>query len=358
MMGLADTLKVQPDQLSERVARMVAQLKEAEREIASLKSANLLAGSGAIAAKSKDMWGIDYIAHRADGVGRQRPAGSGRRRCATGSPTRPPWSAVIGGTAGQAGRRDRDHRGRPAPRRQGRRAGHASPAEALGGRGGGKDDLAQGGGTDAHRRRPGPHRRRVRHRRHRHPVTARPASAPGVAAGAGLGSGAHRRGRLRPGRHARLSRSRRCRPDRARSRGSWPWWPSTSRSSWSSGCRARCPAVRDRRRATGPDPGRRAGVRGRPAAGPAGRRAADHGHRGPAPAGGRTVGEEAAVAGSTPRRPRRSWNTRWTANVTRGMRLASYYRSRTRPTDPKRLHPGADGAQVGLGRPGEQETDA
>ena len=36
--------------------------------------------------------------------------------------------------------------------------------------------------------------------------------------------------------------------------------------------------------------------------------------------------------GSTRRRLPRSWNTRWTANVTWGMRPASYYRSRTRPT--------------------------
>ncbi len=34
VMGLADTLKVQPDQLTARVSRLVAQLKEAEREIA------------------------------------------------------------------------------------------------------------------------------------------------------------------------------------------------------------------------------------------------------------------------------------------------------------------------------------
>ena len=69
VMGLADTLKVQPDQVSDRVARMIAQLKDAEREIAALKSQNLLAGLDAIVATSKDMWGIGYIAHRADGVG-------------------------------------------------------------------------------------------------------------------------------------------------------------------------------------------------------------------------------------------------------------------------------------------------
>ena len=75
---------------------MVAQLKEAEREIATLKSANLLAGVGTDRGQGHDMWGVGYIAHRADGV-----AGNDLRslalRCATGSPTRrrwSPWSAA------------------------------------------------------------------------------------------------------------------------------------------------------------------------------------------------------------------------------------------------------------------------
>ncbi len=69
VMGLTDVLKVQPDQLTDRVSKLVAQLKAAEKQIADLKSRNVLADVGAIAATAHDMWGVGYIAHRADGVG-------------------------------------------------------------------------------------------------------------------------------------------------------------------------------------------------------------------------------------------------------------------------------------------------
>ena len=147
MMGLADTLKVQPDQLSDRVARMIAQLKEAEREIAALKSANLLAGLDAITAKTKDMWGIGYIAHRADGVTgndlrtlvqevRNKVANQTAVICVIGGTADKP-AVVVATTEGA--------------RHRGVKAGElvTLAAKALGGRGGGKDDLAQGGGTDA-----------------------------------------------------------------------------------------------------------------------------------------------------------------------------------------------------------------
>ncbi|HYI58071.1 MAG TPA: alanine--tRNA ligase [Microlunatus sp.] len=147
VMGLADTLKVQPDQVADRVARMVAQLKEAEREIAALKSQNLLAGVDAIVAKNKDMWGIGYIGHRVDGVSgndlrslvqevRNRVAGTAAVVAIVGGTSDKP-SVVIATTEGA--------------RHRGVKAGELVKiaAEALGGRGGGKDDLAQGGGTNA-----------------------------------------------------------------------------------------------------------------------------------------------------------------------------------------------------------------
>jgi alanyl-tRNA synthetase len=147
VMGLADTLKVQPDQVAERVARMVAQLKDAEREIAALKSQNLLAGVDAITAASKDMWGIGYVAHRADGVSgndlrslvqevRARLANTASVVCVIGGTAEKP-AVVIATTEGA--------------RHRGVKAGElvTIAAQALGGRGGGKDDLAQGGGTNA-----------------------------------------------------------------------------------------------------------------------------------------------------------------------------------------------------------------
>ena len=120
--GLADSLKVQPDQLADRVAKMVAQLKEAEREIAALKSANLMTLVDPI------------VAPRARDVGRHVPLPSrGRHRrqrpalAGAGGPG-PGRAAAGGGRAGrryggQAEHRRGDHRrcaGSPA---QGRRPG-------------------------------------------------------------------------------------------------------------------------------------------------------------------------------------------------------------------------------------------
>ncbi len=147
VMGLADTLKVQPDQLSDRVAKMVAQLKEAEREIAALRSKNLLTTIDPILAKSHDMWGVTYIGHHADGV-----AGADLRTLATEVRNRvsnqPAVVCLIGGTAGKPSVVVATTEG---ARTRGLKAGElvTVASQALGGRGGGRDDLAQGGGSDA-----------------------------------------------------------------------------------------------------------------------------------------------------------------------------------------------------------------
>ncbi|GAA1854995.1 alanine--tRNA ligase [Microlunatus capsulatus] len=147
--GLTEALKVQPDQLTDRVHRLVEQLKTAERQIAELKSRNVLAEVGTIAAKAHDMWGVGYIGHHAEGV-----AGGDLRTLALEVRNRvqdtPAVVAVVGGTAEKPavvvvttqGARDR-----------GLKAGDLvrTASEVLGGRGGGKDDVAQGGGTDGSR---------------------------------------------------------------------------------------------------------------------------------------------------------------------------------------------------------------
>ena len=149
VLGLTETLKVQPDQLTDRVSKLVAQLKAAEKQIADLKSRNVLADVGSIVATSHDMWGVGYIAHRADGV-----AGNDLRSLAleirNRVADRPSVIAVIGGTAEKPSvvivttqsARDR-----------GLDAGDLVrvASETLGGRGGGKADIAQGGGTDGSR---------------------------------------------------------------------------------------------------------------------------------------------------------------------------------------------------------------
>jgi alanyl-tRNA synthetase len=149
VMGLSEALKVQPDQLPDRVSKLLAQLKAAEKQIADLKNQTVLADVSSIVAKSHDMWGVGYIAHRADGV-----SGNDLRTLALEVRNRlqntPAVVAVVGGAVDKPsvvivttqGARDR-----------GLNAGDLVrvASETLGGRGGGKDDIAQGGGSDGAR---------------------------------------------------------------------------------------------------------------------------------------------------------------------------------------------------------------
>jgi len=147
--GLTEALKVQPDQLTDRVTKLVAQLKMAERQIADLKRGAALSDVAGIVAKSHDMWGVGYIGHRADGV-----TGNDLRTLALEIRNRvqatPAVIAVVGGTADKPSvvvvttEAARDRR---------LNAGELVrvASETLGGRGGGKADIAQGGGSDGSR---------------------------------------------------------------------------------------------------------------------------------------------------------------------------------------------------------------
>jgi alanyl-tRNA synthetase len=149
VMGLSEALKVQPEHLPDRVNKLLAQLKAAEKQIADLRSQTVLSDVGSIVAKSHDMWGVGYIAHRADGV-----SGNDLRTLALEIRSRvqdsPAVVALVGGAVDKPsvvivttqGARDR-----------GLNAGELVrvASETLGGRGGGKDDIAQGGGTDGSR---------------------------------------------------------------------------------------------------------------------------------------------------------------------------------------------------------------
>ena len=144
--GLTETLKVQPDQLTDRVQRLVAQLKDAERQIAELRSREVLAAAGTIAAGGHEMWGVQYISHAAPGL-----AGNDLRSLALEVRNRvseqPAVVAVVGGTA--------DKPSVVVVTTEGARNRRLSAgdlvrvaSETLGGRGGGKPDIAQGGGSD------------------------------------------------------------------------------------------------------------------------------------------------------------------------------------------------------------------
>ncbi|MFT8394896.1 alanine--tRNA ligase [Propionibacterium sp.] len=144
---LTGMLKVQPEQLTERVSSLVAELKDAEKRIAALKTGQLLAQAGQIADAAVDVNQVLFAGRSLDGTdagslrtlaGQIRDKLEGRTGVVAlvgGSAAKP---ALVIATTKQA-------------RDKGLRAGELVRlgAAELGGRGGGKDDLAQGGGSDA-----------------------------------------------------------------------------------------------------------------------------------------------------------------------------------------------------------------
>ena len=149
-----------PTRSPTRVSRLVAQLKESEREIAALKAKNLLSSLDAILAGARDVGGVSVIGHRADGIGAgdlRTLAIELRNRLAD----RPAVVGVVGGT--------RTSRPSSWPRPKG--PGTAGCGRRAGPRG-------QCGARRTRRRqgRPGPGRRQRRPMRRGPPVEARPAS--------------------------------------------------------------------------------------------------------------------------------------------------------------------------------------
>ncbi len=144
---LSEALKVRPEQLPERVNDLVDRLRSAEKEIEKVRVAQLLASAGELAANAADVYGVRFVGHRVDGAN----AGD-VRKLALDIRGRVPASvpavvAIIGST-----------NGKPAVvvavNDEARSWGVSAnalvkvAAGALGGSGGGKDDVAQGGGAD------------------------------------------------------------------------------------------------------------------------------------------------------------------------------------------------------------------
>src|SRR5690606_37075629 len=131
-----------------RVSGLVSRLKDAEKQLASLNQAKLLAAAGSIAEQAQTTGaGTRLVTHDAGEVA----SADDLRALALDVRSRFGEQAavvVVGGTSS----------GRPlvvvatnaAARAQGARAGQLvrTASQVLGGGGGGKDDVAQGGGTD------------------------------------------------------------------------------------------------------------------------------------------------------------------------------------------------------------------
>ncbi len=141
---LAETLKVQPGQLEERIGKLLGQLKQAEKTIAELKAGQVAAVAAGLLGQGVDRGTTRFIGAVDPAPGmdlrglatevRGRLGGVAAVVCLVATAPKP--MVVVATT--------------PEARAQGARAGQlvALAAKVLGGRGGGSDDLAQGGGSD------------------------------------------------------------------------------------------------------------------------------------------------------------------------------------------------------------------
>jgi alanyl-tRNA synthetase len=145
---LSTMLKARPEELPERVEGMLARLKDADRELAAVHAERLRAQIGQIADQAQDVSGVSLLTFAAP-VG---TAGGDLRQIvvdARGALPSDRPSVVVG-----LAEADGKVAAVAAVNDAARSAGHSAQVllraalEQVGGRGGGKDDLAQGGGSD------------------------------------------------------------------------------------------------------------------------------------------------------------------------------------------------------------------
>lgn len=146
---LSEQLKARREELPERIEGIVTRLRTAEKELATLRSAQVLEGAGEMAESARDLQGVSVVTHRApDGT-----SPDDLRKLALDVRGRFPGDrAAVVVVAGVPGDRPVvvaavNEAGRLRGLKAGRLVGVA--AKALGGGGGGKDDVAQGGGVRA-----------------------------------------------------------------------------------------------------------------------------------------------------------------------------------------------------------------
>jgi alanyl-tRNA synthetase len=144
---LSEQLKARPEELPERISGVVSRLRDAERELDRFRSAQLLGDAAEVAGAAEDVSGVAFVAHLVPGG---VPA-DGIRKVALDIRGRFPADrpAVVSAIGVTDGRPTVVVAVNDAGRASGLRAGALvlAAAGALGGRGGGKDDVAQGGGA-------------------------------------------------------------------------------------------------------------------------------------------------------------------------------------------------------------------
>ncbi|WP_104525086.1 alanine--tRNA ligase [Blastococcus atacamensis] len=144
---LADLLKAPQDGLVERVSGMVSRLRDLDRELAELRAQQSVAVAGQLAGSAKDIGGVAVVTGSPSGLGGgelRTLALDIRGRLAADRPSVVLLASESGGKVALVAALN------PAAVAQGLSANDVLKAASapVGGRGGGKSDVAQGGGTD------------------------------------------------------------------------------------------------------------------------------------------------------------------------------------------------------------------
>ena len=145
---LSENLKTRPEELPAKVADLAERLRVAEKELEKIRAGQVLAAGAELAKSPKDVFGVAYVGHHApDGVN-----GGDLRKLALDVRGRMPSDkpAVVAVLSVNDGKPGVVIALNDTAREWRLKAGDLVrvAAEQLGGRGGGKDDVAQGGGTD------------------------------------------------------------------------------------------------------------------------------------------------------------------------------------------------------------------
>jgi alanyl-tRNA synthetase len=143
---LAEQVKARPEELPDRIAGVLTQLRDAEKELQKLRAAAVLADASGLAARAKDVAGVAFVATEApEGTGGNDVRSLAQEVRGRMDASRPGVVAVSARAGGKASLVVALN----GPAREWKLSASELVRGALSGKGGGSDDLAQGGGVPA-----------------------------------------------------------------------------------------------------------------------------------------------------------------------------------------------------------------
>jgi len=144
---LSELFRVPADELPDRVRQTVERLRSAEKELEKLRGAAALSGASELADKARDVSGVAFVAAAPDGLSAGDLRGLAqdvRSRLPADRPAAVLLASASDGKVALVAATNAPARARGVSAA----ALLSAAAEAVGGRGGGRDDMAQGGGSD------------------------------------------------------------------------------------------------------------------------------------------------------------------------------------------------------------------